>query len=148
MYKGANDFLNSQESFDLWYELLADLRFDVMKCAADVYMQKEKYPPTVADIRREYDTLWDEHLAIVRHIKESYESAAGIYPGIDSQQKMAGKEIFTEIVNRYPKEEKERIAGCAAERICQYVREWEAGTEKTILPLDEYMERLKNEFTG
>ena len=135
-----------QSGFNVWCECMSDLRFDVAKKAATEYVKKSQYPPTVADIRNEYKILWDEYTAMIRHINESFDIASGCYPDVTDEQRAAGKKGFIEIVNRYPREQKERVANDLSQKIIGYVREVENGTDIGIMPFDKYMEQMKHEF--
>ena len=50
VYTGAN-FLPDTAAMDIWYSLLKDLDYKTAALAVQDYIQSEKYPPTVADIR-------------------------------------------------------------------------------------------------
>lgn len=136
----------TQGTFEIWCECMNDLRFDVTKKAATEYIKRSQYPPTVADIRNEYKTLWNEYLAMIKHIEESFNLASGCYPDVTEEQRATGKKAFIEIVNRYPREQKERVANGLSQKIIGYVREVESGTHNWIMPFDEYMEQMKHEF--
>ena len=135
-----------QSGFNVWCDCMSDLRFDVAKKAATEYIKKSQYPPTVADIRNEYKILWDDYTAMIRHINESFDIASGCYPDVTDEQRAAGKKGFIEIVNRYPREQKERVANDLSQKIIGYVREVENGTDIGIMPFDKYMEQMKHEF--
>ena len=139
-------FKIDQSGFNIWYECIGELRFDVSMKAANEYVKKSQYPPTIADIRNEYNALWEEHMALVRHINESFESAAGYYPMIDEGQRDRGKKIFVDVIGKTDRENRERLAQRIAQRIIESVRKCEAGTGNTIEPFDKCMERVTDEF--
>ena len=140
-------FKIDQNGFSVWCECMSDLRFDVAKKAATEYVKKSQYPPTVADIRNEYKILWDDYTAMLRHINESFDMASGCYPDVTEEQRVVGKKTFIEIVNRYPREQKERVANDLSQKIIGYVRKVENGTDVGIMPFDKYMEQMKHEFS-
>lgn len=139
-------FKIDQSGFNVWCECMNDLRFDVTKKAATEYIKRSQYPPTVADIRNEYKTLWNEYLAMIKHIEESFNLASGCYPDVTEEQRTTGKRIFIELINRYPRGQKERAANELSQKIVGYVREIENGTDTKIMPFDKYMEQMKHEF--
>lgn len=139
-------FKMEQSIFNIWCDTMMDLRFDVCMKAAREYVRKSQFPPTIADIRNEYNALWEEHMALVRHINESFESAAGYYPMIDEGQRDRGKKIFVDVIGKTDRENRERLAQRIAQRIIESVRKCEAGTGNTIEPFDKCMERVTDEF--
>lgn len=44
-------FIADKTAFDVWYSLLHDIPYEVASAAAQKYMQTQKFPPTIADIR-------------------------------------------------------------------------------------------------
>lgn len=144
----GDKFKMEQSVFNVWYECLADLRFDVMQKATSDFIKTSKFPPTIADLREKYSQLWNEYTSMIRHISESFELASGCYPDVTDEQRAVGKKTFIEIVNRYPRERKEKVANSLSQKIIGYVREIENGTDTGIMPFDRYMEQMKNEFDG
>lgn len=147
-FYGRERFEMDKPKYEVWCECLSDLRADVADKALMEYVKNNKFPPTVADLREKYSELWEEYTAMIRHIGESFELASGCYPDITAEQRAAGKKTFIEIVNRYPRESKERTANEISQRILRYVREIENGTDTRIMPFDKYMEQIKHEFNG
>lgn len=50
VYAGEN-FIKDKDAFDVWYSLLQDIPYEVASAAVQKYMQTQKFPPTIADIR-------------------------------------------------------------------------------------------------
>lgn len=74
---GEEQFIKTQYSFDVWYELLKDLSYKDCMTAAQKYMQTEHFAPKPADLRKviadgkepvkDYGDAWmDVQLAIRR----------------------------------------------------------------------------------
>lgn len=73
---GEEDFIKTQQAFDVWYELLKDIDYRRCMMAAQQYMQTEHFPPKPADLRRimagqsvvlkDYGDAWQEVLLAVR----------------------------------------------------------------------------------
>ena len=53
--------LDDQSAFDVWYELLKDLDYDIAAAAAQAYMTIEHFPPVPADIRKKAAELINWH---------------------------------------------------------------------------------------
>lgn len=133
----------SQGTFDVWCDCLSDLRHDVAIKAAHEYVRKSQFPPTVADLRNEYNALWDEYKAMLRHVTENFESAAGVYPNITDEQRANGRRLFMTTVGAVQgNEQRERLSESISNRIKDYVREVEAGTDNTIIPFDKCVEEI------
>ena len=141
-------FKMTQPIFDDWVEELSDLRYAPAKRAVSEVIRTSEYPPTIADIRNKYMEFYEEYKAMVKHINETFNSATGNYPSLTEEQWERGHITFIGIVNRYPREQKERIANALGDKIRTFVQEWERGSEQTIIGLDEFMERMKDEFSG
>lgn len=44
-------FITDQDAFNVWYEFMKDIPYDVAQATVYKYMATNKYPPTIADIR-------------------------------------------------------------------------------------------------
>lgn len=47
-----DNFISNETAFNLWYSALHDLDYATLKKAAQSYIMLNKFPPTIADIRR------------------------------------------------------------------------------------------------
>ena len=45
-------FIPDQDAFNVWYELLSDISYELCGGAIKKYMSTEKYPPRISDIRK------------------------------------------------------------------------------------------------
>ena len=45
-------FIADQDAFNVWYELLKDIPYDICQAAIHKYMSTNRFPPTIADIRQ------------------------------------------------------------------------------------------------
>lgn len=139
----GDKFKIDQDGFNVWCDCLSDLRHDVAIKAAHEYVRKSQFPPTVADLRNEYNALWDEYKAMLRHVTENFESAAGVYPNITDEQRANGRRLFMMAVGAVQgNEQRERLSESISNRIKDYVREVEAGTDNTIIPFDKCVEEM------
>ena len=139
----GDKFKIDQDGFNVWCDCLSDLRHDVAIKAAHEYVRKSQFPPTVADLRNEYNALWDEYKAMLRHVTENFDSAAGVYPNITDEQRANGRRLFMMAVGAVQgNEQRERLSESISNRIKDYVREVEAGTDNTIIPFDKCVEEM------
>ena len=46
------DFINSEYTFNLWYNALCDIQYTVLRDAAMNYIMTNHYPPSISDIRQ------------------------------------------------------------------------------------------------
>lgn len=66
---------------DVWFEMIGDMDYATADKAVIACTQKCKYPPTVADIREEYDNIVAEEKRTVGDILRYYEMTRSYYPG-------------------------------------------------------------------
>lgn len=78
-----DNFLADKETFDLWYEYLSDLETRAVDRVVDDYIKANSYPPTIADIRNEYQVLLDGYNALLKDVKNEFEIAMSYYPKPD-----------------------------------------------------------------
>lgn len=50
-----NGFMSDCETVTVWYEMLKDISYDALTMAVRKYIQRETFPPTIADLRRYVD---------------------------------------------------------------------------------------------
>lgn len=82
------NMLETDESVEIWYSFLSDLEYKTASIAVQKYVKLNAYPPTIADIRKEY---------------------ADIVCG----SRMSGTEAWSLVLNALKKVEEE---GCARKR--------------------------------
>lgn len=66
---------------DVWFEMIGDMDYEKADRAVKACTQKCKYPPTVADIREEYDNIVAEEKRAAGDILRYYDMARSYYPG-------------------------------------------------------------------
>ena len=49
---GDPKFIADKDAFNVWYELLKDIPYDLCQAAIHKYITTNKFPPTIADIRQ------------------------------------------------------------------------------------------------
>ena len=87
VYQREEKFLPDVETVNAWYEFLNDLDYTGAVKAVDRYIRKEKFAPTVADIREEYDAAIEEVNARDRAVRDLYRNITRVYTGADSLDK-------------------------------------------------------------
>ena len=67
---------------DVWFECLEDLEFGKARTATlNAIKKAREFPPSIADIRAEYDILDEKDKAVLREIRQSYDHIKSYYPG-------------------------------------------------------------------
>ena len=72
-----NNFLPDDDAINVWYALLKDIPYEILNIAIQKYMQKEKFPPTVAELReiaseivngetKDWSDGWEQVLSAIR----------------------------------------------------------------------------------
>lgn len=81
-------FLPDADAFNIWFQMLQDIPYNVASAAIQKYMLTNKFPPTIADIREQAATVvngevplwsdgWDQVLKAIRKYG-SYNQAAAL----------------------------------------------------------------------
>ena len=81
VYQREEKFLPDGETVKEWYEFVKDLDANRTAQSANNYIMRERFAPTVADIRAEYDRISAEANKDEREIREYYERTRSYYPG-------------------------------------------------------------------
>ena len=97
-----SEFMDRKEVFDAWYEELSDLQFPAAMKAVQNYAKENQYPPSIADIRKEYNVMWEAYQAILKDVKQDFDLACSYYPGMDMDLQKEAFEIFRERLKKYP----------------------------------------------
>lgn len=77
------DFIPTQDAFNIWFELLKDLPYEVANAAVQQHMLTNKFAPTIAEIREQAANVvngpqkdagqaWAEALKAVHHFGENH----------------------------------------------------------------------------
>lgn len=66
---------------DVWFEMIGDMDFAKADKAVRSCAQRCKYPPTIADIREEYDAIVAAEKKYKAEINRFYEQSRSYYPG-------------------------------------------------------------------
>lgn len=132
----------TKEGFDIWYDLLSDLEAATLDAASSNYIRENRYPPTIADLRSEYQKIKDYLADVKSQLRAIYDRTRGIYPDThlndDEETRRAASEdamkAWWDLVKEYPIDE--RIA--RAERIesvtNQFVRKVEEDENRKEIP--------------
>lgn len=90
-------FLDDKEQINLWLCMLDDYDARVMDTAAESYIRKFQYPPTIADMRRECGYIAEKVNRYRAEITEQYGYAIGVYPSADDTD--LARAVWRRIVN-------------------------------------------------
>ena len=100
-----SSFMNDQEVFDVWFEMLEDLEFPATMRSVENYAKENQYPPTIADIRQGYKVLWDGYKAFVNNCKDVFCLATSYYPGMNMKLENEQFEVFLGWLKKFPQKE-------------------------------------------
>ena len=94
IYQREEKFMPDEETVKLMYSMVSDLDYEKAKEAVVNYIKSNKYSPTIADIREEYEKLVAVERKQAAEINRFYEQSRSYYPG--SGDIGYGKADFTE----------------------------------------------------
>lgn len=137
-YYPKDNILPTKESMELWYDLLSDLDYKMAQNAMKNYVKKNQYPPTIADLRQEYELLDDERRRKRAQLKETYNSTLAIYPCAYDERPGIEK-VYKSILMEFPEDERPAVANKIYQRVDDFVRAWEKKNDPNIITLTEYL---------
>ena len=114
-----DNFLADKETFDLWFEFLEDLETRAVERVVNDYIKANPYPPTIADIRQEYQVLLDGYNALLKRVKDEFELAMSCYPEPDA----TAYDLFLSKIKEHPQKEWIPRASSFKSRTIEYVRQ-------------------------
>jgi hypothetical protein len=74
------EVLKSEETITVWHECLEDLDYDKAKIATKNVIKVSEYPPTIAEIRNNYEEIAKEEKKLRDTCNYNYKLCRGIYP--------------------------------------------------------------------
>lgn len=103
-YPGKN-FKVDQDIFNVWYECVGELRASSFHKAVLSAISKNTFPPTIAEIKSEYDTIEAERIKLNNEIRRDFDNAISMYPGMktDRENQTAWK-MYLECLKSVPEE--------------------------------------------
>lgn len=81
IYQREEKFMPDEETVKLMYSMVEDLEYNKAKVAVTNYIKCNKFSPTIADIREEYDRIATSEKKEYAEINRFYEQARAYYPG-------------------------------------------------------------------
>ena len=73
-------FLDDKEALELWLVMLNDLDAKFVDAAAESYIKRNQYQPTIADIRAEYARVRSHEQKVRTECLDLYGETKGVYP--------------------------------------------------------------------
>lgn len=98
-----DNYIADKESFDIWFEMLEDLQAPATEQAVKNIIRDKTYPPTIADIRHEYDRLYEVYKAKLRDVRSNYEIGMQGYPCFINDDETY--QVFLAKIKQYPQSE-------------------------------------------
>lgn len=127
----------SREGFSVWHDLLNDLDVSTLTQAANNYIKKNTFPPTIADLRTEYGKIKDHLEAIKAELRTIYDRTRGVYPYSNDDDET--KEVWQTLVIQKPLEERIEYARRIEAAVNRFVREVEASDREEIPTLTGFL---------
>ena len=132
----------TKQGINIWYDLLSDLDAKTLNLAVSNYIKSNKYPPTIADLRNEYQLIIDKIARINNELKDIYNRTSGIYPDMylnadENTRKKAAKDAqmaWWDLVKQKPIGERIAFALRIENTTNKYVRLVEADTNRQKIP--------------
>lgn len=100
-----DNFIADKETFDIWFEMLEDLETAGVAKAVDNYIKDNRYPPTVADIRHEYNRMYEAYQGLIKSVKTEFGLACQYYPNMDMDVEQEAFEIYLARLKKHPQGE-------------------------------------------
>ena len=125
---------------DAWYEFLNDLDFARAKVALGNYIKSNAYPPTIADIRAEYQKILDAESEARVQLRGVYEETVAIYPMANHEPDI--ERTYKAILNGIEKKDRMKAACRILDRAKRHVRACEESGSSTIEPLTEFVKGI------
>ena len=130
----------TKESVSLWYDCLQDLRFDWTQAALKNYVCGNNYPPTIADIRNEYQKILGAESEARVQLRRVYEETVAIYPMANHEPDI--ERTYKAILNGIEKKDRMKAACRILDRAKRHVRACEESGSSTIEPLTEFVKGI------
>lgn len=99
------NFMEKQDTFEAWFEMLEDLEYAGALRAVQNYVKENQYPPTIADIRQEYNRMYEAYKTLVREVKKEFGLACQYYPSVDLDTKSEAFDVFFTKLKKHPQGE-------------------------------------------
>ena len=122
-------------AMDMWYEAMKDLDFKKTKQAIANYLKVGKYPPTVADIREQYNLINEEQKRGSSELEKIFAEMQNYYPN-GNYDKTAKGIFFTKLL-LIDSEQKLKYAEAVKNAVIDYVKRCELGTAEMNMTLSE-----------
>ena len=130
------DFMEREDSFDAWYELLEDLEYPATLQAVKNLAKENQYPPTIADIRHEYQRMLDIFNNRLREVKHNYRNAMSGYPFFEYDDDTYN--VFLNKIKKIPQAQWVNVSRKFASNTIAFVRDCELN-DKPIPNYKDYI---------
>lgn len=130
----------TKEVLDVWYECLKDLDSGILHTALVDYVKGSEFSPTVAALRREYETVRQENVKSKAELKRLYYMTIAFYPcARDSAEVLkAWQGLMEGKTNRERLETARRVLNC----VCRFVRSREESGCEELPDLSDFLKEV------
>lgn len=135
-------FLEDSDDVELWYSLMRDLDFNQAKKAFWRYMEDNKFPPAIADIKLIYAEIDAEKDRERQQVREIYKSMENYYPAcLRDDDRFAA---FTNALKTLDGDNTIDKARIIKKRVIQAVKDVETGDMDNLPKLSECIRKCIN----
>lgn len=135
----GDKFSTSKNRMDIFFDLLKDCEFEMLKEAVNNYLANNEYPPLPANLRKEYMEIYDRERDHRQLIESIYERAYGTWPLRENEDTAPAKREFMALVFSQPKAKQKEFADHLLNRIRQYVEKAEDEKNDNIVTFYQYL---------
>lgn len=138
VYMDRKSYFNNPDVLGIWYDMLSDIDYKIVKEATKRYIKTHKSPPTIAEVREECQKVTDRIGEVRRELLNIYDRTRGIYPGSTDDDET--KRIWWNMVTvGVPLEERIAKAEALETEVNAYVRNVERGSLESIPSISEFL---------
>ena len=147
-----NDFQNAypkdkftREKAELWFRLLGDLDYELVREAADNHMKRSSYSPTIADIRNACEEIIERDDRYITAMREIFNYALGIYPEARVEKDTMG--YWDKLTANSSWQTRVEKAKALSSNIATFIRDSEINGQINEIPtFTDYLKGLANEL--
>lgn len=135
-YPEKKAYFTDKDVLEIWLRLLSGTDTRIIQSAVDNYMAKNREPPTIADLREEYNRIAIRQKEISRELRTIYDRTVGTYPNsLDNKETQAA---WWELIKGYPLEERIAAAEEVERMTIDYIREVERSDRQEVPHITDF----------
>ena len=135
-----DNILPTKEAMKLWYECLKDLDGRKARQALRNYVKNNNFSPTVADIRNECGKVIDKEAKTKAELRRLYDMTISYYPCANREKDV--ESTYKSLMSQVKPQDRLEMAKTILQKVLDFVKEWEKGTENDIITLTDFLKGL------